>query len=134
MRCLAVLVLLSVPAAAAPPKPVAVPKAKAATLAQVDALAPEIARMAAELWKISETALKETRSAPVLADLLEKEGFAVQRGVAGMPTAFVATFGSGKPVIGILAEYDALPNIGNEALPRRAERTDGRPAWARRFP
>jgi aminobenzoyl-glutamate utilization protein B len=125
MRCLAVLVLLSVPAAAAPPKPVAVPKAKAATHAQVDALAPEIARMAAELWKISETALKETRSAPVLADLLEKEGFAVQRGVAGMPTAFVATFGSGKPVIGILAEYDALPNIGNEALPRRAERTDG---------
>ncbi len=104
--------------------------------------------MAAELWKISETALKETRSAPVLADVLEKEGFAVQRGVAGMPTAFVATFGSGKPVIGILAEFDALPSIGNEAVPRRARarrRSEGRPrlrpqpvrrgaAWARRSP
>ena len=124
MRCSVLLVLLALPAAAAP-KALPVPKAKAAALAEAEKLAPEMSRMAAELWKLSETALKEERSAPVLASVLEKEGFRVERGVAGLPTAFVATFGSGKPVIGILAEFDALPGIGNEAVPRRAARADG---------
>jgi len=124
MRPAAVLFLAAAPAWAAPAKPT-VPEAKAAVLAEVDGLAPEIGRMAAELWKHSETALKETRSAALLAGILEKEGFAVERGVAGMPTAFVATFGSGRPVVGVLAEFDALPGIGNEAVPRREPRADG---------
>ena len=50
-------------------------------------------------------------SAAYLEELLEKEGFTVERGIGGMKTAFVGTYGSGKPVIGILAEYDALPNM-----------------------
>lgn len=59
----------------------------------------------------AELALAEGRSAELLARELEKEGFAVERGVAGMRTAWVATAGSGSPVVGILAEYDALPGL-----------------------
>ena len=121
----AVAVSLAAAAASAAPVKGPVPKAKAAVLAEVDGLAPELARIAAELWTYSETALKEGRSSALLAGILEKEGFAVERGVAGMPTAFVATFGNGRPVVGVLAEFDALPNIGNEAVPRREERKDG---------
>ena len=124
MRLAVCLLFCGVSAAAAPAK-APVPKAKAAVLAEADTLASEIGRMSAELWQHSETALKEGRSSALLAGILEKEGFTVQRGAAGMPTAFVATFGSGKPVIGILAEFDALPGIGNEAVPRREERKDG---------
>ena len=67
-----------------------------------------------EVWGFHETALKETRSAALLADVLEKEGFKVQRGVGQLPTAFVATAGSGKPVVAILAEYDALPDLSQK--------------------
>jgi aminobenzoyl-glutamate utilization protein B len=125
MRLAAALVLAALPCAAAPPRGAPLSKTKAAVLAEAERLAPEIGRMAAELWQLSETALKEQRSAPVLAEALEKEGFTLERGVAGMPTAFAATFGRGRPVIGILAEFDALPGIGNEPVPRREERKDG---------
>ncbi|MHB9028668.1 MAG: amidohydrolase [Candidatus Latescibacterota bacterium] len=63
----------------------------------------------------AETRLGEYRSAEYLAVLLERNGFRLERGVAEMPTAFVATFGSGKPVIGFLAEYDALPGLSQKA-------------------
>lgn len=82
-------------------------------------------RMSQQLWDFSETALKEHRSAELLTKELENAGFRVEQGVAGMPTAFVAEYGSGSPVIGILAEYDALPGVGNEAEPRKAARDDG---------
>ena len=59
-----------------------------------------------QLWEFSETALQEKKSAALFEDLLEKEGFKVQRGVGKLPTAFVATAGSGEPVVAILAEYD----------------------------
>lgn len=98
---------------------------KQAVISEVDRLSGEINRMAMTLWTYSEIALKETKSAEFLADLAEREGFTVERGVAGMPTAFVATWGSGSPVIGILAEYDALPGIGNEVVPKRLVRADG---------
>lgn len=100
---------------------------KRTAIEQVDALENEIKSMSLELWTYSETALRETRSAAYLADVLEKEGFTLERGVADMPTAFVAQWGKGGPVIGILAEYDALPNIGNEAVPFREPREDGNP-------
>jgi aminobenzoyl-glutamate utilization protein B len=98
---------------------------KQTVIEQVDALEREIESMSLELWSYSETALRETRSAAFLADVLEEEGFTLERGVAGMPTAFVAQWGQGGPVIGILAEYDALPDIGNEAVPFRKPREDG---------
>ncbi|MBP1635100.1 MAG: amidohydrolase [Acidobacteria bacterium] len=112
--------LLAPPAAAQDASP-----ARQAVLAESDRLSGEVARIAHSLWTYSELALKEQRSAALLADLLAREGFRVERGVAGMPTAFVATYGSGKPIVGILAEYDALPGIGNAAVPRRQPREDG---------
>jgi aminobenzoyl-glutamate utilization protein B len=56
-----------------------------------------------------------------LIKTLEEEGFAVEKGLAGMPTCFVASYGSGKPVIGILAEYDALPAISQKAFSVRRD-------------
>ncbi|MDL2272837.1 amidohydrolase [Desulfovibrio sp. OttesenSCG-928-I05] len=69
------------------------------------------------IWEFAELGLTEDKSSQLLADLLEKEGFTVTRGVAGMPTAFVAeaVIGTGKPVIGFLAEYDALPMLSQKA-------------------
>lgn len=66
---------------------------------------------AREIWETPELGLHEERSSQVLIDLLESEGFAVERGIGGMPTAFVAEYGSSDPVIGFLGEYDALPGL-----------------------
>jgi len=69
------------------------------------------------IWSYAELGLEEHRSAKLLADALAAEGFQVERGVAGMPTAFTATWrnGIGGPVIGFLAEYDALPTLSQKA-------------------
>ena len=69
------------------------------------------------LWSYAELGLEEYRSSQLLADTLEETGFKVERGVAGMPTAFVASWsnGTGKPVVGLLAEYDALPMLSQKA-------------------
>jgi aminobenzoyl-glutamate utilization protein B len=77
----------------------------------VDTNRDNIIHMADRLWELAEPGMLEYRSAELLAQELEKEGFTVERGVAGMPTAFVARYGSGKPVVGILAEYDALGSL-----------------------
>ena len=68
-----------------------------------------------QVWEFSEPSLQEKKSADLMADLLEKEGFKVTRNVGGMPTAFVATAGSGSPVVAVLAEYDALPGLSQQA-------------------
>ena len=91
------------------------PPAPAASDAWLDSTSARWDETAQKIWAFSETALEETQSAALLSDLLEKEGFTVTRGVAGMPTAFVASAGSGSPVIGILAEYDALPGLSQVA-------------------
>jgi len=62
-----------------------------------------------------------------MADVLEEHGFKVKRGVAGMPSAFVATYGSGKPVIGMMGELDALPSISNKAVPYKEPLVEGGP-------
>jgi aminobenzoyl-glutamate utilization protein B len=113
--------------ASAPGQAQRLPAEKATALAAVEALGPEIREMSMTLWDYSELALLETQSAEFLAGVLEDEGFQVDRGVAEMPTAFVASFGSGRPIIGILAEFDALPSIGNAVVPRREPREDGHP-------
>ena len=68
----------------------------------------------------AETGYNETRSADALVKHLEDNGFKVERGVAGLPTAYIATFGSGSPVIGILTEYDALPGLAQDTVPYRS--------------
>jgi len=77
------------------------------------------------VWEFAETALLEYKSSQLLADLLDKDGFQVERGVAKMPTAFVAIFGSGHPIIGILAEYDALPGLSQAAEPFKKPLIEG---------
>ncbi len=96
-------------------------------IAEVDARAEALTGVSDRLWRLAETGLREHRSAATLADYLEGEGFEVERGVAGMPTAFVARWGSGEPVVGILAEYDALPGISNAAEPTRTPLEAGAP-------
>jgi aminobenzoyl-glutamate utilization protein B len=120
---LAIMVLIPLPALAE----AEISAEKHQIIEQVDALETQISDMSLELWNYSEIALRETQSAEYLASALEREGFSVERGVAGMPTAFVAEWGSGGPVIGILAEYDALPNIGNAVAPLQQQRVDGHP-------
>ena len=68
------------------------------------------------IWNFAELGMQEFRSSAILIRTLEQEGFHVEKGVAGMPTCFVATYGSGKPVIGILGEFDALPGLSQKAL------------------
>jgi aminobenzoyl-glutamate utilization protein B len=72
---------------------------------------------AQKIWEFAEVGFQETQSSALLQQTLEKEGFTIERGVADMPTAFTATFGSGKPVIGILGEFDALPGVSQETVP-----------------
>ncbi|MGX9134744.1 M20 family metallopeptidase [Rummeliibacillus sp. JY-2-4R] len=67
-----------------------------------------------EIWEYAETRFTEHKSAKLLTSVLEEEGFLVERGIAEMPTAFVASFGSGKPVVAILGEYDALSGLSQE--------------------
>lgn len=78
-----------------------------------------------QIWEAAEIAFQETKSAKLLADYAEANGFTVERGVAGMPTAFVATYGSGSPVIGILGEFDALPGLSQNAVPTKDPMTEG---------
>ncbi|MBN8628563.1 MAG: hypothetical protein J0M17_24065 [Planctomycetes bacterium] len=76
-----------------------------------------IAKLGRAVWEFAEPAFQEHRSSKLLADTLEEAGFKVRRGVAEMPTAFVAEYGSGKPVVALLAEYDALPGLAQAAEP-----------------
>lgn len=75
--------------------------------------------MGLDIWNFSEVGYKEVKSSALLQKTLRDNGFTVQAGVAEIPTAFVATYGSGQPVIGILAEFDALPGLSQEAIPER---------------
>ena len=95
---------------------------KTAALSWLDSNATTLAKVNRNIWGWAETGLEEVKSSKELQDLLTANGFTVDAGVAGMPTAFVATFGSGTPVIGILAEYDALPGLSQDASPERSSR------------
>ncbi|HEX6889167.1 MAG TPA: amidohydrolase [Chryseolinea sp.] len=73
--------------------------------------------IAKKIWDYAEVGYKESKSSALLQETLTQAGFKIEKGVAGIPTAFIATYGSGKPVIGILGEYDALPGISQDAVP-----------------
>ncbi len=85
----------------------------------VDKHQPELIAVSDKIWSYAETALKENKSAKELADYAKAQGFNVKRGVASMPTAFTAEYGSGKPIIGIMGEFDALPGISQKAQPTK---------------
>src|SRR5210317_43773 len=73
--------------------------------------------VAQEIWSYAEMGYQEERSSALLQKTLAEEGFTIETGVADIPTAFVATYGSGGPVIAILGEYDALPGLSQQAVP-----------------
>src|SRR5436853_754431 len=123
MRYLMVLLMAAEAFAAAPPHLTE----KQAAAAAIDANRAQLTALSDEVWRYAETALQETKSSKALADFAEQKGFRVTRGVAGMPTAFVAEFGTGRPVIGIMGEYDALPGLSQKAEPARAVLEPGAP-------
>ncbi len=80
-----------------------------------------------KIWEYAEVGLQETKSAKLMIETLQKNGFDIEKDVAGMPTAFVATYGSGSPVIGLMGELDALPGISNKAEPYQDPVKEGAP-------
>lgn len=91
----------------------------------LDSSLAQLSELNDKIWSFAEKAMEEYESSELLASYLEKMGFTVTRGVAGMPTAFVAVYGSGEPVIGILAEYDALPGLSQETVPYKKPVKEG---------
>jgi aminobenzoyl-glutamate utilization protein B len=80
-----------------------------------------------QIWDFAELGYHENKSSALLQQQLKAAGFAVQSGVADEPTAFVASYGEGKPVVAILGEFDALPGLSQQTVPERAPVTAGAP-------
>jgi aminobenzoyl-glutamate utilization protein B len=97
---------------------------KQAVLDFVDAHASDYGAIAQRIWDLAEVGYQEEESSALLQTHLQQAGFQVEAGVAGMPTAFIASYGQGQPVIAILAEFDALPGITQDRVPERAPRPD----------
>jgi aminobenzoyl-glutamate utilization protein B len=104
--------VITIPAAAAGQQ---TPPVKKTALDLVAKQGSDLVALSDRVWELAETALREDQSAKLLADYAEAKGFTVQRGVAGMPTGFIASYGQGRPVIAIMGEYDALPGISQKA-------------------
>lgn len=98
---------------------------KRQTIEALDARRHEYVEISRQVWKWAELSFVEFRSAKLLQDTLRREGFTVEAGLAGIPTAFIASFGQGKPVIGLLAEYDALPGLSQAISTERQELVEG---------
>jgi aminobenzoyl-glutamate utilization protein B len=90
----------------------------------VDSRAAHFGTLAQSIWDLAEVGYLEEQSSALLQDELRTAGFRMEAGVAGIPTAFIAEWGSGQPVIGILAEFDALPGITQDRVPERRPRED----------
>jgi aminobenzoyl-glutamate utilization protein B len=102
-------------------------KNKEALIASVEKHNANLIKISDQIWALAETAFEEHKSSKLLADYAEQQGFTVERGVAGIPTAFVATYGSGKPVISVLGEFDALPGLSQKTEPNKAPLHEGEP-------
>jgi aminobenzoyl-glutamate utilization protein B len=103
---------------------------KAEIAAAIDTRRSAYTTVADQIWSFAELGYQEHKSSALLRQQLRSAGFAVQAGVAGIPTAFVATYGSGKPVIGVLAEFDALPGMSQAAVPERRPIVEHAPGHA----
>ena len=100
---------------------------KKAVVASVEKHEKELTSISDNIWSYAELSLAEHQSSKALSDYAEKNGFKVERGVAGMPTAIVATYGSGRPRIGILGEFDANAGISQKKQPTKEARIAGAP-------
>ncbi len=92
-------------------------RTKEEIIKQIDSGEAAYAAIALKIWGYAEVGYHETKSSALLQEQFQKEGFKVDVGVAAIPTAFVASYGSGHPIIGILGEFDALPGVAQEAVP-----------------
>lgn len=97
---------------------------KEAVMQMLDERKEEFADIAHQIWEWAELGYQEDQSSGLLQQTMEAAGFIVEAGIADIPTAFVASYGSGEPVIGIMAEFDALPGVSQDAVPYRKERED----------
>jgi len=91
-------------------------KKTADILQKLDAKSEAYGTIAQEIWSLAEMGYQEEKSSALLQKTLKDEGFTITTGVAGIPTAFIAEYGSGSPVIGIMGEYDALPGLSQQAV------------------
>jgi aminobenzoyl-glutamate utilization protein B len=105
-------------------------KYKKEVIQNLEAKQVEYGQTAHQIWEWAEVGYQETKSSSLLQEILKKEGFTIETGVAGMPTAFVATYGSGGPVIGVLAEYDALLGLSQASVTNRQPIIDEAPGHA----
>lgn len=96
-------------------------------LRKMDAQAQHYGELSRRIWEFAEVGYKEKQSADLLKAELRKAGFQIQENVGEIPTAFVASYGSGKPIIGIMGEYDALPGLSQEDTPEKKARIAGAP-------
>jgi len=87
----------------------------------------DLLELSKKIWEFPELGLEERRSSKLIVDFLSNQGFSVDKDLAGMPTAFIAAWGSGKPVIGINCEYDALPGLSQEAVLKKQPVVPGAP-------
>ena len=86
-----------------------------------------IIKISDEIWRFAELGLIEHKSSSLLIKELEKHGFKIERGVAGMSTAFIASYGDSKPIIAIMGEYDALPGLSQKKVPYKEPLEPGKP-------
>ena len=98
---------------------------KKEVIASVETQKDELITVSDKIWAAAEIAFQEKVSSQTLIDYARANGFDVEVGVAETPTAFVATYGSGKPVIGILGEFDALPGISQKTVPEKTPFKEG---------
>ncbi|MCO4822308.1 MAG: amidohydrolase [Flavobacteriaceae bacterium] len=94
-------------------------QSKEGVLDQLDSQSEKYASIAQEIWTLAEMGYQEEKSSALLQTTLKDEGFSIKTGVADIPTAFIAEYGSGSPVIAILGEYDALPGLSQQAVPEK---------------
>ena len=100
---------------------------KEIALGWIDENEKRIIEVSDKAWEYAEVGLLEYKTSELLSKEIEKHGFQLERGVAGMPTAFVATWGSGKPVIGVMGELDALAGVSQKAVPYKDPVVEGGP-------
>ena len=101
--------------------------AKRAALKWIDDNEGRLAEICDALWGFAELGFVEFKSANLLSDELEAHGFLVEREVADIPTAFVATYGEKKPILGVMGEYDALPGLSQKVLTHKEPVVEGAP-------
>lgn len=100
-------------------------KLKADVRASVASQYEQLTDLSDRIWSYEEIAFQEAQSAEALQAYARANGFRIEENIGGIPTAFTAEFGSGKPVIGILGEFDALPGLSQETVPHKQPRNEG---------